>query len=405
MPPLLNIRQAAEYLGISRHTLYKLVERREVPAAKVGGSWRLNRQALDAFVAARSATATPIALVVEADETERHRLVDGLRGRAETVLASGSWALALALAEEHQPDVMFLSVPMPDRAAGDMMNDLRDTGVRPRVALMVAVADFPEAAAALEHGPAIILRKPVLHSDVVSILTLIAEWLGRLASGLNRGAAMLHPREKLKSGTGGGGYGPLRRPGRTLSAELSIIEGHLRALEANVARLESGLAALRAGAASVEEPRSPDRLETGELVIEHDARRASVNGVKVSLSPTEYRCLYALAQDGGRVVEHRDLLRRATGTQFGEPAHLKVYVARLRAKLKTAGASDRLVESVRGVGYRLATQGDSVGCPQGETAISDGEPRAGPESRGRGARPDRRRLLEALRAGRLPRAV
>lgn len=104
MPPLLNIRQAAEYLGISRHTLYKLVERREVPAAKVGGSWRLNRQALDAFVAARSATATPMALVAEANEIERRRLVRGLRGRAEAVLAAGSWPQALALAEEHLPE-------------------------------------------------------------------------------------------------------------------------------------------------------------------------------------------------------------------------------------------------------------------------------------------------------------
>ena len=175
MPPLLNIRQAAEYLGISRHTLYKLVERREVPAAKVGGSWRLNRQALDAFVAARSATATPVALVVEADDIERRRLVLGLRGRADAVFAAGSWPQALALAEEHLPDIIFLSVPMPDRSAHDMMDDLRGSGVHSRVGLMVTPAGFPEAAGALNSGPVIVLRKPVLHEDVVSILTLIAK--------------------------------------------------------------------------------------------------------------------------------------------------------------------------------------------------------------------------------------
>jgi len=175
VPPLLNIRQAAEYLGISRHTLYKLVERREVPAAKVGGSWRLNRETLDAFIAARSATATPVALVAEADEAERRRLVRGLRGRAETVVGAASWAETVALAEERSPDVIFLSLPMPGRSAHDMMDDLRGRGVRSRVALMVAPADLPHAAGALDHGPAIILRKPVLHEDLVSILTLIAE--------------------------------------------------------------------------------------------------------------------------------------------------------------------------------------------------------------------------------------
>jgi len=175
LPPLLNIREAAEYLGISRHTLYKLVQRREVPAAKVGGSWRLNRQALDAFVAARSATATPVALVADADEAERRRLVDGLRGRTETVLGSASAEETLALAAEYLPDVVFLSVPMPGRSTRDMMDDLRDRGVRSRVALMVAPSGFLEVAEALDRGPAIVLRKPVLHEDVVSILTLIAE--------------------------------------------------------------------------------------------------------------------------------------------------------------------------------------------------------------------------------------
>jgi len=56
-----------------------------------------------------------------------------------------------------------------------MMNDLRDSGVDSRVGLMVAPADFPEAAGALDNGPVIVLRKPVLHEDVVSILTLIAK--------------------------------------------------------------------------------------------------------------------------------------------------------------------------------------------------------------------------------------
>ena len=56
-----------------------------------------------------------------------------------------------------------------------MMNDLRDSGVDSRVGLMVAPADFPEVAGALDSGPVIVLRKPVLHEDVVSILTLIAK--------------------------------------------------------------------------------------------------------------------------------------------------------------------------------------------------------------------------------------
>lgn len=166
-----------------------------------------------------------------------------------------------------------------------------------------------------------------------------------------------------------------RRPPRMLAVDLSIIEQHLRALEENVARLESGLAALGTGVAPAGEPRLLDRLEAGELVIEHDARQAFINDVEVPLSPTEYRCLHALVRSGGRVVSHQDLLQRATGSALSEPGHLKVYVARLRAKLRAAGASDGLVESVRGIGYRLATRRD----PDGRTRWAGGE-RLGPKA-------------------------
>ena len=154
-------------------------------------------------------------------------------------------------------------------------------------------------------------------------------------------------------------------PPRALAADLSIIEQHLRALGEDIARLESGLAALGAGIVPDEEPRSGRHLEAGELVIEHDARKVYVRDVEVPLSPTEYRGLHALVRNAGRVVTHRDLLRQATGSGLSEPSHLKVYVARLRAKLRDAGASDGLVENVRGIGYRLSTRPAPVAGTRG----------------------------------------
>ena len=51
--PLLNIKEAAEYLDISHHGLYKLVEQRAVPAARIGGSWRFAPEKLDEWVRKR----------------------------------------------------------------------------------------------------------------------------------------------------------------------------------------------------------------------------------------------------------------------------------------------------------------------------------------------------------------
>ena len=50
---LMTIKQAAEYLNISHHTLYKLLERKVIPAAKVGGSWRFSPELLDEWLRKR----------------------------------------------------------------------------------------------------------------------------------------------------------------------------------------------------------------------------------------------------------------------------------------------------------------------------------------------------------------
>ena len=51
--PLMNIKEAADYLNISHHTLYKLLERKAVPSAKIGGSWRFAPELLDEWVRKR----------------------------------------------------------------------------------------------------------------------------------------------------------------------------------------------------------------------------------------------------------------------------------------------------------------------------------------------------------------
>ena len=47
---ILNVTQAADYLGVARGTLYRWIEVGKVPARKVGSKWLLSRQQLLKFV-------------------------------------------------------------------------------------------------------------------------------------------------------------------------------------------------------------------------------------------------------------------------------------------------------------------------------------------------------------------
>jgi PTS system nitrogen regulatory IIA component len=50
VPDLLNPKQLAEYLQLSSRTVYRLLERGEIPAARVGGQWRFRKAAVDEWL-------------------------------------------------------------------------------------------------------------------------------------------------------------------------------------------------------------------------------------------------------------------------------------------------------------------------------------------------------------------
>lgn len=74
-----------------------------------------------------------------------------------------------------------------------------------------------------------------------------------------------------------------------------------------------------------------------------------VEGARVDLTATEFRLLYALAVRPGHVLSRRQLVRLAIDQQVAERT-IDVHVRAIRRKL---GAHRRMVETVRGVGYRF----------------------------------------------------
>lgn len=97
---------------------------------------------------------------------------------------------------------------------------------------------------------------------------------------------------------------------------------------------------------------APDFV-TGDLAINFQSQQVSVGGVPVKLTPVEYKLLYHLARNAGRLMPHQLLLDRVWGPEYGATAsYLKVFVSRLRAKIEPKGGP-HYIETERGVGYRL----------------------------------------------------
>jgi two-component system response regulator RegX3 len=113
------------------------------------------------------------------------------------------------------------------------------------------------------------------------------------------------------------------------------------------------LARIRAVMRRVRPEDGDDVLRAGRLEMDVRARRASVAEVELELTPKEFDLLALLVGDSGAVVTRERILREVWETDwFGSSKTIDVHVASLRRKLGDA----RWIETVRGVGLRLAPQ-------------------------------------------------
>ena len=95
-------------------------------------------------------------------------------------------------------------------------------------------------------------------------------------------------------------------------------------------------------------------FRSGDLEVDLAARRVTLKGREIKMTPTEYSFLRLLARNAGKVVTHRQILKEVWGPAYGEQTHyLRVYVAHLREKLEADPARPELVLTEPGVGYRL----------------------------------------------------
>jgi two-component system KDP operon response regulator KdpE len=99
---------------------------------------------------------------------------------------------------------------------------------------------------------------------------------------------------------------------------------------------------------------APPVIHAGDLTIDLVKRLVTLAGEPVKLSPREYDLLARLAEGGGRVLTHRQLLTAVWGPANADDVqYLRVFVGRLRHKLEADPAAPRLITTESGVGYRF----------------------------------------------------
>jgi DNA-binding response OmpR family regulator len=101
------------------------------------------------------------------------------------------------------------------------------------------------------------------------------------------------------------------------------------------------------------QPEQAALIRAGSLELDRSTRRVSRDGQEVKLSAREFDLLAFLMEHRGEVLDRDRLLNAVWGVSFyGDVNNLEVYIRYLRLKLDDTGR--QLIQTVRGVGYRLA---------------------------------------------------
>lgn len=105
------------------------------------------------------------------------------------------------------------------------------------------------------------------------------------------------------------------------------------------------------------EPVREDVLRCGGLELDDKAKKVSMDGEEISLTPTEYDILHLLAESPGRVFSSEDIYRAVwQDAPFGANNTVAVHIRHLREKIELDPAEPRYLKVVWGKGYKLEAE-------------------------------------------------
>ena len=119
-----------------------------------------------------------------------------------------------------------------------------------------------------------------------------------------------------------------------------------------VARVRSALRTVLYQAHDSELPTG--KFQTGDLLIDYEARRVFIGDEEIKLTPIEFDILYLLASNPGKVFSTDEIFEKVWNEKVYEANNtVMVHIRRLRGKMKEDTRENKIITTVWGVGYKI----------------------------------------------------
>ncbi|MCA4135142.1 response regulator transcription factor [Arthrobacter sp. M4] len=265
-----------------------------------------------------------VAVVIEDDDDVRNLVDAVLKEAGFEVYSASNGREGVEMVRQQQAAVITLDVGLPDIDGYEVLRRIRQFSDA-YVVMLTARNEEPETLTAFHTGADDFVTKPFLPRE--------------LRARIN--AMMRRPRHAVPLAATGGSVPP---PAGV--AQSSIFQG----------RFESS--AQGSSAAGTEEA----VIKHNGLVLNYKSRVVLLNGKHLILTRSEFDLLLDIVRAGGEVRTRADLVRAARGEHYRDDSYIsdaderavETHIGNLRRKLREDPQSPRWLQTIRGVGYRLA---------------------------------------------------
>ncbi len=171
---LMTLEEVASYLRVTKKTIYRLLQRRNIPATKVGRQWRFEKGAIDDWLRQSSVEKVTSILVIDDDETICLLFKDTLEELGHAVTTVDESPKGLELVKERDYDLVFLDLKMPGMDGAELFRRIKTVKPGLPVTIITGYPDSDLMRRALAFGPFGVMNKPFRGTD---ILTAVQNYL------------------------------------------------------------------------------------------------------------------------------------------------------------------------------------------------------------------------------------
>jgi len=162
---LLTTKEVAKYLRLRTETVLRKVGKGEIPAIKMGGRFRFDKEQIDEWLRHKS-TAKKGVLVIDDEEIIRQLFKETLEASGCHVITAKSGAEAVALVKSSSFDLIFMDLKMPGMDGAQTFRRIRRINKSVPVVIITGYPTSELMEQALEQGPLGVMRKPFNAVDI-----------------------------------------------------------------------------------------------------------------------------------------------------------------------------------------------------------------------------------------------